>query len=817
MFDDIRDAFRQLRKNPGFTAITAATLALGIGAAAAIFGLVQSVLLSPPPYADPDRLVLVRSVRTDGEPYKGGSTFGEWTAWRAAKTVEHPALYRWTFNFQVLKDGSESLGGMVVTPNFFRVVGLRPIVGREFATSELSRPKVAPTGVIIGYDLWQRKFGGSPSVIGQTLTLSRMPAPLPIVGVMPRGVRFLPDPGAASEPNYDLDAHVDFWLGVAPDESQPRARGWNAVARLRDGMSIEQVRAELAATTASLARSEPVLQGLTASVSPVRDVLNEEGRRLLVPLFGSVAILFLIACANVAGLLLARGLQRQPEYATRSALGAGRWRLIRHVLTESTVLALVGAALGAALAVAIVTVLKAIGGRAVPRADAVAVGWPVLAFGVVAALIAAGVAGLLPALRASRPDRVQSLKGSRTSAGLAERRLLGAVATIQIVLTVALMSGAALLLRTAWNLQNVRPGYDTENVLAMTVTAVQRDQYKAFHTQALERVAAIPGVTHVAFAWGVPLTGNKWPADIEIPGRTAVTTGGAEAATAEKIVEKINLPLRSITPDYFGVMGMRLVEGRPFRISDDDKAPRVAIINAAMARRYFGGQTALGRRFNFSGQADRPLEIVGIVADTRTEDLSAAAEPEIYLPFWQQSAFSKHLVLRTTREPLTMAALVRRELRAVDPTSAVEHVTTMAEIRRESTAARTFAMRLLTGFAVAATLLALVGLYGVLSLSVGARTKELAVRKAIGAQGRQIVTLVLTEGSRLILVGVVLGAIAALGVGRLLETLLFDVRPADPLALSGAALVFFLAALAACALPAFRAARVELMEALRTE
>ena len=258
---------------------------------------------------------------------------------------------------------------------------------------------------------------------------------------MPRGVRFLPDPGAASEPNYDLDAHVDFWLGVAPDESQPRARGWNAVARLRDGMSIEQVRAELAATTASLAQSEPVLQGLTASVSPVRDVLNEEGRRLLVPLFGSVAILFLIACANVAGLLLARGLQRQPEYATRSALGAGRWRLIRHVLTESTVLALVGAALGAALAVAIVTVLKAIGGRAVPRADAVAVGWPVLAFGVVAALIAAGVAGLLPALRASRPDRVQSLKGSRTSAGLAERRLLGAVATIQIVLTVALIVG----------------------------------------------------------------------------------------------------------------------------------------------------------------------------------------------------------------------------------------------------------------------------------------------------------------------------------------------------------------------------------------
>jgi putative ABC transport system permease protein len=277
------------------------------------------------------------------------------------------------------------------------------------------------------------------------------------------------------------------------------------------------------------------------------------------------------------------------------------------------------------------------------------------------------------------------------------------------------------------------------------------------------------------------------------------------------------VPLRSITPDYFAVMGMRLAEGRAFRLADDDKAPQVAIINAAMARRYFAGQTAIGRRFNFSGNGDKPIEIVGILADTRTDDLSAAAEPEIYLPFWQQSAFSKHLVLRTTGDPLAMAALVRRELRAVDPTSAVEHVTTMAEIRRESTAARTFAMRLLTGFAVAATLLALVGLYGVLSLSVGARTKELAVRKAIGAQGRQIVGLVLTEGARLILLGVVLGSIGALGIGRLLETLLFDVRPTDPLALSAAAIVFFLAALAACSLPAWRAGRIELMEALRTE
>ena len=807
MIDDARFALRQLRKNPGFAAVAITTLGLGIGAAAAMFGLIQGVLLSPPPYDDPGRVVLVSPSRIDGQPYRRGATIGQWLAWRRASAIEPPAIYRWTFNFLVLPDGSESLGGMVVTPSYFRVLGLRPVLGREFTDAELARPNVPPTAIILGYDLWQRKFNADPGILGKSVRLSRMPAPLPVVGVMPQGIRFLPDPGAASEPNYDVNARVDFWLGVALDESRLTAGAGNAIARLTAGATAGKAQAELAALSAEAAQSNPALEGVSATVAPVQDVLNRDGRRLLMPLFGSVALVFLIACANVAGLLLTRGLQRQSEYATRSALGAGRSRLLRQVLTETVVLALIGAALGAGIASAIVSLLKTIGGQAVPRSDAVSVGWPVFAFGFLAALVAAGIAGLLPASRASSPDRFQGLKGTRSSTGRGERRLLGAVATLQIVLTVALLAGAALLVRTARNLDRLEPGYDTEHILAMTVTTMEREKSNEFHRLVLERVSAIPGVAGVAFAWGVPLTGNKWPGDVQFPGQPG----------SSKLADRITLPLRSITPGYFDVMNIALLEGRNFRDADNSSGPRVAIVNAALAARYFANRPAVGQHLHFVGSADKPLEIVGVVADTRTEALSQPSEPEIYLPFWQSGAFSKHLVVRAAGDPLPLATLVRREIRTVDPTSAVERMTTMAEIRRESVASRTFAMRLLTAFAGGATLLALVGLYGVLSLSVSSRTKEIAVRKAVGAQPRQIIRLVVGEGWRLIGVGLLLGSIAAILVGRLLRALLFNVQPADPVALLAAAAVFGVVALGACLLPAYRATRVDLMESLRHE
>jgi predicted permease len=806
--EDIRYALRQLRKAPAFAAAAIVTLALGIGAAAAMFGLIQGVLLSPPPYAAPDRLVLVSPRRVDGRPYTQGTWFAHWLQWRAeSRTLEPPALYRWTFNFLILPDGSQSLGGMVVTRNFFSTLGVRPLHGREFTEAEASRPKVPATGIILGYELWQRQFKGDPAVVGTAIRISRQPAPLTVVGVMPPGIRFLPDPANASEPNYDVDAPVDFWVSFIPDETAPRARGWNTVARLRDGVTLAQARTELTTLASRLGGTDPDLAVLTPSVRPVVQVLNEDAGRLLLPLFGSVALLFLVASVNVAGLFVARGLQRHREYAMRAALGASRLRLFRQVLTESGAIAMISAAAGAVLAVAGIRMFKAIGGQAVPRAESVTVGWPLFAFGLAAALVAALIAGLLPALRASSPGQAGSLKGSRSSAGRGERRLLAAIATVQVICTVGLLAGAALLVRTASRLASVRPGYETERVLAVTVTNVTPGTSTQFHTSVLERVAALPGVVKTAFVWGLPLTGNKWPGTMELVGQ----------AGADTVSGQLNVPLRSITPDYFDLMGMGIIDGRGFRSTDNADAPRVAVVNQSFARKYFPGSGALGRQMRFPGDVKRPIEIVGIAADTRTEALSAQAEPEVYLSFWQNGAFSKHLALRTTSDPTGVAALVRREIHAVDPTASVEHFITMAQIRRDSIAPRTFAMQLLIGFAVLATALALVGIYGVLSLSVGSRVKEIAVRKAVGAQRRDILRLILGEGSRMIGVGIVLGIVVSIFVGRALAGQLFEVQAADPLSLGAAALVFGAVALLICLLPATRAAKTDLLAALHQD
>jgi len=808
MLEDVRYALRQLRKAPAFAAAAIVTLALGIGSAAAMFGLIQGVLLSPPPYASPDRLVLISPRRIDGRPYTQGTWFAQWLQWRAeSRTLEPPALYRWTFNFLVLPDGSESLGGMVVTRNFFSTLGVRPLHGREFSEAEASRPKVPPTGIMLGYELWRRQFKGDPAVVGTAIRISRYPAPLTVVGVMPPGIRFLPDPANASEPNYDVDAPVDFWVSFTPDETQPRARGWNTVARLRDSLTLQQARTELTALASRQGTTDPDLAVLTPAVRPVVEVLNEEARRLLLPLFGSVALLFLVASVNVAGLFVARGLQRHREYAMRAALGASRLRLFRQILTESGAIAMISAIAGAALAIGGIRMFKAIGGQAVPRAESVTVGWPLFAFGLFAALIAALIAGLLPALRASAPGHAAGLKGSRSSAGRGERRLLAAIATVQVICTVALLAGAALLIRTASRLASVRPGYATERVLAVTVTNVTPGTSTPFHTAVLERVAALPGVVRAAFVWGLPLTGNKWPGTIELVGQ----------AGADTVTGQLNLPLRSITPDYFDLMGMGIIEGRAFRSTDKADAPEVAIVNQAFARKYFPGSGALGRQIRFAGNAKVTVDIVGIVSDTRTDALSAAAEPEVYLSFWQHGAFSKHLVVRTASDPAAAAALVRREVHAVDPTASVEHFTTMAQIRRNSIAPRTFAMRLLIGFSMLATALALVGIYGVLSLSVGSRVKEIAVRKAVGAQGYDILRLILGEGSRMITVGIVLGIVVSIFVGRALAGQLFEVRAADPLALGAAAVVFGVVAMLICLLPARRAAKTDLLAALHQD
>jgi putative ABC transport system permease protein len=815
MLGDIRYALRQVVKAPAFSIAAIVTLALGIGAAAAMLTLIKGVLLSPPPYADPDRLVFLTQSRQDGQPYLQGATVGQWLDWRSsAKTIDTPAVYRWTFNFLVLPDGSRSIGGLVVSNDFFKVLGVRPMLGREFLPNEASRPGapatatqparqgVPPTAVIIGYSLWERQYQRDPTIVGKTLQISRMPAPLPIVGVMPAGIRFLPDPAAASEPNYDLNAPVDYFLAFAPDETQPRGRGLNVIGRLHDGADLAQAQSEMASFTARQVQADSRLEGLTVSVRPMLDVLNRDGRSLLLPLFGFVVLVFLVACINVAGLFVARGVQRHREYAMRTALGASRGRLFGQTIVESGVVAMFAAMLGAVFAFGIVSLFKAIGDRAIPHADDVQVGWPVIAFGLVAGLIAAVMAGVVPAARATSPGHAHALKGIRSTTGRRERRLLGAIAMVQIVLTVALLTGATLLIRTSFKLANINPGYEIENIMAVTVTSVSPGSFLPFHTHVLERVRALPGVSHTAFAWGVPLTGHKWPGNLEVVGRPELG--------------QVSFPLRSVTAEYFALMDIPIASGRAFTNDDTEKAPRVMIVNQALANRYFSGD-AVGRQMRFPGTKPLDVTIVGVIADTRTEALSDDPAPEIYVSFWQNGAFSKHLVVRTSSSAAGLFELVRREVHAVDPTASVERATTMTQIHRESLATRTFAMRLLIGFACAASALALVGIYGVLSLSVGSRVKEIAVRKAIGAQQHDILRSVLGEGGRMIVAGAVVGAVVAAATGRALESLLFGVAATDAISIAVAAGGFGVVALVSCFFPALRAARTDLAAALHQD
>ena len=525
MLSDIRLAARLLLKHPALTAIAVVPLALGIGATAAVFSLIQGVLLTPPPYRQPDRLMLIPSARADGQASSSarGWAPAQWMEWqRQASTFEAIAAYGWTFNFLIRDQGSESIEGMVVTKDYFRLVGLQPILGRTFLDSEIG--PTAPPTIILGYDLWRRTFNGDPNIVGKTVRMSRRDTPPTIVGVMPPNVRFLPSPGASKEPNYDVNAPVDFWMPVAPDPKRLTDPGWNVVGRLKEGVRSRDAQAELVVLVAREAQGDRELAGFTPVVQPLTAEMNQDGRRVLLPLLGAAALVLLIACGNTAALLLVRGLQRQQEYAIRIAVGAARRTLFRQVTIESLLLAIAGGVLGVGLAIAIVRVLRAVGAHAIPRMDAVTVGWPVTAAGFVLAVAAAILAGLIPAVRTARLDPNDVLKsaGPRASGSRGDRGMLRALTIAQTALTLALLVGAGLLMRTMRNVWNVPAGFATDHVLTMTVTAVQGN-WLDFHQRALERVAGAPGVRSAAFAWGVPLTGTNWPGLIEVEGHPVVT------------------------------------------------------------------------------------------------------------------------------------------------------------------------------------------------------------------------------------------------------------------------------------------------------
>jgi putative ABC transport system permease protein len=811
MKQEMRFAVRMLLKQPSFSLITVLTLALGIGATSAVFSLIQGVLLTPPPYKNSQQLVLVPATRTDGQREENprGWPAQQWMEWqKQARSFEGMAAYDWQFNFLIRNDGSQSIQGMEVTKDYLRVMGLRPVLGRGFEEQDFA---VGPVkAILLGYEFWQRTFNGDPQIIGKTVRISRWDVPPTVIGVMPPGVRFLPSPGAAKEPNYNVNALVEFWSPAEPDPKYAKEPYWNVVARLGGRASEEQGQGELTLLAAREAQSEKQFEGFMPRLQSLTDEMNQDGRRILVPLLGAAAFVLLIGCGNAAALLLVRGLQRQQEYAVRSAMGMGRIALLRQVASESLLLALLGGAFGLVLALGVVKVFKLIAGHAIPRLEDVTTGWAVLAWGLGAAALASILAGVFPALWAFRLQPMEVLKnaGPKGTAGLGQRRLLHGVTVAQTALTLALLVGAGLLIRTMINIAKVPSGYNTGHVLTMSVTEVRGfSEWAGFHRHALERVSSIPGVRYAAFAWGVPLTGNNWPATLEIEGQPPAT----------KQSEQTALPLRAVTEDYFKLMGVEKLRGREFRSSDEEKAPNVAIVNRAFADRYFPHGDVIGRKFWLNGRDKPPTEIVGEVSNGRTDDLTQKASPEIYLSLWQATAFSKHLVIRTTADPRAVLVAVERELRAVDPTAAIEDPKTLDQIRDDSLASRTFAMQLLVGFSLVGSMLTLTGIYGVLSLSVASRRRELAIRSAVGAEQKDIRNLIFGEGFRLIASGVLAGVALAIVLSRVLRIFLFEVQPSDPITLIVVAALFVGVALLACWVPVRRAARVDPLEALRYE
>jgi putative ABC transport system permease protein len=811
MWQDVRFAIRMLLKQPGFSLIAVMTLALGIGATSAVFSLIQGVLLTPPPYRHPQQLVLIPTARTDGQKQESprGWPAQQWLEWqKEAKSLQGIAAYDWTFNFLIRNEGSESIEGMAVTKDYFQVTGLQPVMGRSFEESDIGQGPVKV--ILLGYEFWKRTFNGDRNIIGKTVHISRWEVPPTVIGVMQPGVRFLPSPGASKEPNYNVNALVDFWIPASPDPKYLKDPFWNIVARLRDGAGLPQAQGELTVLAAREAQSEHAFEGITPQLESLTSEMNLDGRRILFPLLGAAALVLLIGCGNAAALLLVRGLQRQQEYAVRSAMGMGRIALLRQVSTESLLLALLGGAFGVGLAFGVVRLFRLMAGHAIPRLDGVTAGWAVLAWGMGAGVLAALFAGAFPALRAFRLDPMEVLKnaGPKGTAGLGERRLLRGVTIVQTALTLALLVGAGLLIRTMINIAKVPSGYKTSRILTMSVTEVRSySEWANFHRHALERVSAIPGVQYAAFAWGVPLTGNNWPATLEIEGQPP----------AIKESDKTALPLRAVTEDYFKLMGVTMIEGREFRSGDEGQTLNVAIVNQAFADRYFPQGDAIGRKIWLNGRDKPGMEIVGEVSNGRTEDLTHEASPEIYLSLWEATAFSKHLVIRTTGDPRAVLVAVERELHAVDPTAAVENPKTLEQIRDDSLASRTFAMQLLIGFSAVGSVLTLVGIYGVISLSVASRRRELAIRSAVGAEQKDIRNLIFGEGFRLIASGVLAGVALAIVLSRVLRTFLFEVRTSDPATLLVVGALFVGVALLACWAPVRRATKVDPLEALRYE
>jgi predicted permease len=799
---DLRYAARMSVKNPGFTVVAVLALALGIGTNTAIFSVVNAVLLRPLPYKDSERLVHV--FRTQPPITRGPISRPDFLEWRSQQQVFQEIGAYYTEAFNMTGGGeAERVGGARVTGNFFSLFAAAPAAGRLLlpADDEAGGPVA-----VVSHGMWQRRFGGDPELTGKTLTLNG--ESYTVVGVTP--------------PDFNFPGRSEIWVPAKLAEDK-RVRGSNylrVVARLRDGVPAEQARAQMNQVAAALAQQYPENNAnLSVAVVPLLEDQVRDIRSVLLILFGAVAFVLLIACTNVANLQLARATVRQKEIAVRMALGAGRGRVIRQLLTESVLLALLGGALGVALAAWGTRLLVALAPANLPRIKEVSLDWRVLGFTLLVSVLTGVVFGVAPALQISKTNLNDVLKeGTRGAAsggprGVALRRVL---VVAEVALSLVLLISAGLLVASIRRLTAVNPGFDTQNLLTANVSfprkppgdkAADRVQEAAnFLTEVQRRVRALPGVEAVGAINDLPVTGNSSVnGDFSVEGRAPHRPG--EAPVAE---------FRLVTPDYFRAIGVPVLKGRAFGEADGPQGPVPVMVNETLARRFFPGEDPLGKRLLvLDGQ---PHEIIAVVGDARQWGLDRPPDPEIYFSYMQK-AFGPNttLVVRTSVEPASLGAAVRGTVREVSRDAPVNVVRTMGQVLAESTAQRRFNTTLMLAFAAVALLMAAIGLYGVISYSVAQRAQEIGVRMALGAQARNILRMVLWQGVKLALFGVAIGLLGALALTSVLAGLLYGVSATDPLTFLGGSVLITVIALLACYVPARRATKIDPLVALRYE
>ncbi len=804
MFQDLRYGARMLLKNSGFTLIAVVTLALGIGANTAIFSLVNGILLRPLPYHEPERVVRM----IQASPMLGLQTWGVSQADFAAYREQQRSFETLTLvtggGVNLIGDGEpERLTSANVTADFFKVFGVNPLLGRPFLEGEDAKGK---NGVcVLSYRFWQRRFGGDPNIIGRQLVLNNTPTE--VVGVMPAEFKY-------------PQLQTDLWIPLALDPTRTAPYFFRVIARLKPDVSIAQAQADTTEILQDFGRRNPNLSeavglkegnGPRTIITPLKDVLIGSTDKPLLVLLAAVGFVLLIACANVANLLLARATSRTKEIAVRVALGATPSRIARQLLTESLLLSGIGAVAGTALAGLGIRLLDKAPIDGITRLEEVNLSGTVLAFTAGLAALTGLLFGLLPALRAYGMGLAAGMhEGGRGNT--TNRRINSALVAVQFALSVILLIGTGLLLKSFQRLQAVEPGFNPEQMLTMSVV-LPREKYDTpekaaqFYQNALERLRNAPNVQAIGFAASLPFAHDGNVDGIIIEGQEPVDGNTRET---EQVV------MQTATPGLFQALGISLLQGRDFQETDTTNSQAIAIIDEPLARRYFPNGDAIGKRVETGG--DRQwMTIVGIVSGVHHQNLADAKQPHLYRLMAQAPTPRTFLVIRTNGSPMAAMPTVRAEIKQIDADLPLYQVRSMSEIVGQSLTTQRLTNWLLTAFAVLALLLAAVGIYGTMSVYVGSRTKEFGIRLALGAQPSRLLWFVLRQGLLLTAAGVVVGIAGALALTQTIKSLLFEVSATDPMIFVGIPLLLALVTLAACYVPARRSARVNPMTALRHE